>query len=179
MVGRPGHSEVGRGSGQIAANRVLDLKRFDLPLRLVAAAQPRLSFCPPRTAVPAGEHHPRPGLDDMAERPQVPGRPAMSTPGPVPARTGPGRRQARRHGPARPARTGPDRLPARHRSRHGSSHPDQSSAQKCDSVCSGEPHDVLAAARYGHDRAISFTEADGRVATVIPPKYRPTPSSTR
>jgi len=55
-----------------------------------------------------------------------------------------GRRQTRRHGPARPARTAPDRSPARHRSHHGSSRPDQSrpdqsSAQNCDSVCSGEP----------------------------------------
>ena len=49
-----------------------------------------------------------------------------------------GRRQTRRHGPARPARTAPDRSPARHRSHDGSSRSDQSSAQ-CDSVCSGEP----------------------------------------
>jgi hypothetical protein len=30
--------QVGRGSGQIAADRVLDVKRFCLPLRLFAAA---------------------------------------------------------------------------------------------------------------------------------------------
>jgi hypothetical protein len=65
--------QLRRGSGQIAADRVLDHKRFGLPLRLLAAAQSRLGRGPPRTAMPAGEHHPIPGLDDMAERPQVPG----------------------------------------------------------------------------------------------------------
>jgi hypothetical protein len=44
------------------------------PTRLLPAAQPRLGCCPPRTAVPAGDHHPIPGLNDVAERPQIPGR---------------------------------------------------------------------------------------------------------
>jgi hypothetical protein len=44
-----------------------------------------------------------------------------------------------RHGPAGSARAAPDRSPAQHHSRHGSSRPDQYSAQKCDSVCSSEP----------------------------------------
>ena len=57
----------------MAADRVLHVKRFGLPLKLFAAAQPRLSCCLPPTAVPTGEHDPRPGLHDMAERPQVPG----------------------------------------------------------------------------------------------------------
>jgi hypothetical protein len=56
--------QLRRGSGQIAADRVLDLKRFGLPPRVLAAAQPGLGCCPPRTAVPVGEHHPIPGLDD-------------------------------------------------------------------------------------------------------------------
>jgi hypothetical protein len=47
--------------------------------------------------------------------------------------------QTRRHGLAGPARAAPDPSPAQHRSRHCSSRPDQYSAQKCDSVCSGEP----------------------------------------
>jgi hypothetical protein len=71
MPGRPGRPQLRRGSGQIAGDSVLDLKRFGLPPRLLATAQPRLGCCPPPTAVPAGEHHPRPGLDDMAELPQV------------------------------------------------------------------------------------------------------------
>lgn len=56
-----------------------------------------------------------------------------------PARTGSGRRPARRHRPAGPARTGPDRPPAQHCARHGSSRPAQSCAQECDSVCLSEP----------------------------------------
>ena len=65
--------QVGRGSGQVAADRVLDVKRFGLPPGLFAAAQPLLGVCPPPTAVPAGEHHPIQGPDDLAERPQVQG----------------------------------------------------------------------------------------------------------
>ena len=72
MWGDTAIPQLGHGSGQVAGDRVLDIKRFGLPLRPFAAAQPRLGLCPPRTAVPAGEHHPRPGLDDLAERPQVP-----------------------------------------------------------------------------------------------------------
>jgi hypothetical protein len=150
-------------SGQIAADRVLHVQRFTLPLQLLAAAAPR---SPPTAGRHAGAQPP------PATGPRRHGRAAADpgstepcpTPGPGPARTGPDRHQARRHGPARPARAARNRSPARPRSRHGSSHPDQSSAQKCDSACSGEPHTVLAAAQYGHDRAISFTEADGRVA---------------
>jgi hypothetical protein len=47
---------------------------FALPLRLFAAAQLCLGGRPPSTAVLAGEHDPVPGLDDVAERAQVPGR---------------------------------------------------------------------------------------------------------
>jgi hypothetical protein len=72
MSGRHVHLHVGRGSGQVAGDRVLDIKRFGLPLRLFAAAQSGLGFCPALTAVPAGNHDPIPGLDDVAERPQVP-----------------------------------------------------------------------------------------------------------
>jgi hypothetical protein len=72
-AGRPGLPQLRRGSGQIAADRLLDLKRFSLPLRLFAEAQPGLGRCLPRSAVPTGQHHPRPNLDNAAERPQVPG----------------------------------------------------------------------------------------------------------
>jgi hypothetical protein len=41
-------------SGQIAGDRVLDLERFSLPLRLFAAAQSRLGGRPP--AQDAAEH---------------------------------------------------------------------------------------------------------------------------
>jgi hypothetical protein len=73
MSGDEATPQVGRGSGQVAADRILDLKRFRLQLRLFTPAQPRLGFRPPPTAVPAGEHHPIPGLDDVAERPEVSG----------------------------------------------------------------------------------------------------------
>jgi hypothetical protein len=63
------------GSGQIAADRVLHVQRFTLPLRLITMAQPRLDHRPPPTTVLTSEHHPPPALDDMAERPQIPGRP--------------------------------------------------------------------------------------------------------
>jgi hypothetical protein len=65
--------QLRRGSGQVAADHVLDVKRLGLPLWLLAAAQPGLGRRPPLTTVPTGEHHPIPGLDDVAERPQVPG----------------------------------------------------------------------------------------------------------
>jgi hypothetical protein len=44
------------------------------PLWLFAAAEPRLGRRPPGPAVLAGEDHSIPGLDDVAEGPQVPGR---------------------------------------------------------------------------------------------------------
>jgi hypothetical protein len=59
--------QVGRGSGQVTGDRVLDLQRFGLPLRLFAAAQSRLGCCPSLTAVLAGEHYPVPRLDDVAQ----------------------------------------------------------------------------------------------------------------
>ena len=117
MARRPGHPADQARSGQIAADRVLDVTRFGLPLRLFAAPQPRLGCCPPHTAVPTGEHHPRPGLDDLAERSQVPGSTApYPTPGPVPARTGRGRRQAAPRAPAQLAPAAPGRSLLRPRS---------------------------------------------------------------
>ena len=62
-------------SGQVTADRVLDLERLGFLLRLFAAAHSRLGGRPSLTAVLAGEHHPVPGLDDVAEWPQVPGGP--------------------------------------------------------------------------------------------------------
>jgi hypothetical protein len=59
-------------SGEVAADHVLDVQRFALPLGLFAAAQPRLGRRPPLRAVLAGEHHPPPCLNDVAERPQIP-----------------------------------------------------------------------------------------------------------
>src|SRR4029453_18218034 len=105
-------------SGQIAADRVLDLMRFSLPRRLFATAPSGLACCPPRTAVPTEEHNPTPGLDDLAERPEVPGRLGqVQRLVQVLLEPRPGRRQARRHRPARPARAAPDQSPARYRSR--------------------------------------------------------------
>jgi hypothetical protein len=132
MARRPGHPADQARSGQIAADRVLDVTRFGLPLRLFAAPQPRLGCCPPLTAVPTGEHDPRPGLDDLAERSQVPGSTApYPTPGPVPARTGPGRRQPAPRAPTPAAPAAPGRSPLRPRSPPPSSPSDRSSAQEC------------------------------------------------
>ena len=61
-------------SGEVAADRGLDVERFGLPLGL-AAAQPRLGRRPPLSAVLADEHHTPPCLNDVAERPQMPSRP--------------------------------------------------------------------------------------------------------
>jgi hypothetical protein len=63
------------GSGEIAADRVLHVQRFTLPLGINTAAQPRLGRRPPPATVLTSEHHPPQALDDMAERPEVPGRP--------------------------------------------------------------------------------------------------------
>ena len=64
---------LGGSSREIAANRVLDLERLSLPLWLFAAAQPRLGRRPAGAAVLADEDDSIPGLDDVAEGPQVPG----------------------------------------------------------------------------------------------------------
>jgi len=74
MTRPPRNSGTRHDSGQKAADGVLHLKQFGLPPKRFTPAQPRLGCCPPRTAAPAGEYHARPGLDDLAERPQVPGR---------------------------------------------------------------------------------------------------------
>src|SRR5215210_536395 len=66
------------GSGQIAADRVLHVQRFTLPLELNTVTQPRLSRRPPPATVLTSEHHPPSALDDMAQRPQVPGRPSQA-----------------------------------------------------------------------------------------------------
>jgi hypothetical protein len=63
---------VGHGSGQLAADRVLHVKRFGLPLRRFAAGAAGPRLVPARTAVPTGEHESMPGLDDVAAWPQVP-----------------------------------------------------------------------------------------------------------
>ena len=78
------------------AGRVLHGQRFTLPLRLTTAAQPRLGCRPPPAAMLTNNHHPPPALDDVAERPEVPGRPgrvqrlvqALLEPGPVGVRQG-------------------------------------------------------------------------------------------
>ena len=61
----------GDGSGEVAADRVLHIQRFTLPLGLNTAAQPRLGRRPPPATVLTNEHHPPPTLHDMAERPQI------------------------------------------------------------------------------------------------------------
>ena len=82
-------------SGEVAADRGLDVERFGLPLGLFAAAQPRLGRRSPLSAVLADEHHTPPCLNDVAERPQMPSRPGLyPTPPPVLTRTGHGRRGA-------------------------------------------------------------------------------------
>jgi hypothetical protein len=144
------------------AGRVLHGQRFTLPLRLTTAAQPLLGCRPPPAAMLTNNHHPPPALDDVAERPEVPGRPgrvqrlvqALLEPGPVGVRQGGTDLLG-------PLGAGPDRSPARHRSRNGSSRPNQPSAQACDRACSASLHAVLAAARQGHHRATGLTEADG------------------
>ena len=87
---------LGNGSGEVAADRGLDVQRLTLLLGLVAMAQPRLGRRPPPATVLTSEHHPPPALDDMAERPQVLGRPGhvqrlvqvLLEPGPVGVRQG-------------------------------------------------------------------------------------------
>jgi hypothetical protein len=64
-------------SREVAADRVLDLERVGLPLGPFAAAQPRLGRRPPPAAILANKHDPPPALDDMAQRPQIPGGPSQ------------------------------------------------------------------------------------------------------
>jgi hypothetical protein len=113
-AGRPGHSAA---RARLRSDSGRSRPRFQAlrsPTPAPRRAQPRLGFCPPRTAMPAGEHHPPPGLDDLAERPQVPGSTVpCPTPGPAPARTGRGRRQPAPHEPARAAPAGSGRSPLR------------------------------------------------------------------
>ena len=123
------------------AGRVLHGQRFTLPLRLTTAAQPLLGCRPPPAAMLTNNHHPPPALDDVAERPEVPGRTgrvqrlvqALLEPGPVGVRQGGTDLLG-------PLGAGPDRSPARHRSRNGSSRPNQPSAQACDRACSASLH---------------------------------------
>src|SRR5215217_1149046 len=86
----------GNSSGEIAADRVLHVQRLTLPLGRNTAAKPRLGRRPPPATVLTSEPHPPPALDDMAKRPQVPGRPGhvhrlvqvLLEPGPVDIRQG-------------------------------------------------------------------------------------------
>ena len=108
---------------------------------VVAQRGPPCCRSPTRAAVLTSEHHPPPTLDHVAEWPKVPGSTGpCPRPGPGLGRTGPGRCQARRNGPARPARTGQDRWSARHRSRDGSSYPVQSRAHEYDRACWASLH---------------------------------------
>jgi hypothetical protein len=85
------------------------MQRLSLPPGLNTAAQPRLSRRPPLATMLTSEHHPPPALDDMAERPQIPGRPdhvqrlvqILLEPSPV------GARQAARTNSTRPDSSGP------------------------------------------------------------------------
>jgi hypothetical protein len=170
----------GGGSGEIAAGRVLHVQRFTLPLELNSTAQRRLGRRPPLPALLANNHHPPPALDNMAQRPRSRVDPAMSN---AWSRSCSNRARSASGKPARTCSAGsdnPDRSPARHRSHHGSLPPDQCSAQECDSVCSGEP-----ACRSSPPLGTAIIERLllpkqlGPSPTVIPPEYRPTPSSTR
>jgi hypothetical protein len=165
----------GNGSGEVAADRVLHVQRFTLPLGLNTPPKPHLGRRPPPAAVLTSEHHPPPALDDVGRAAAGPGSTGpCPTPGPGPARTGPGRRQARRHGPARPARAGPDRSPAQHRSRHGSSRPAQSCAHDCDRACWASLHGRPRRRSSRHHRATGLTQsrrsrfADGDSAGIPP-----------
>jgi hypothetical protein len=161
-------------SAQIAADRVLHIQRFGLPLRLIAAAP-----AAPRSPPTAGHHagaQPPPAVSPR-RRGRAAAGPGSTRPypplGPGPARTGPVG-QARQHRPAQPARAAPDRSPARHRSRHSSSRPDQSSAQACDRACSGE-----STCRPRRRSALpassdwSYRKQMAASPTVIPPEYGP------
>jgi hypothetical protein len=64
---------VGGGAYDRIFTRRAALEWPGLPLRLFAPAQPRLGRRPAGPTVLAGEHDPIPGLDDMAEGPQVAG----------------------------------------------------------------------------------------------------------
>jgi hypothetical protein len=61
----------GNGSGEVAADRLLDVQRFALPLGLFTPAQPRLGRRPPSTAVLTDEHDSISRLHDLAEGPQI------------------------------------------------------------------------------------------------------------
>jgi hypothetical protein len=163
----------GDGSGEIAAGRVLHVQRSTLPLELNSTAQPRLGRRPPLPAVLANSHHPPPALDNMAQRPQIPGRPSHVH-RLVQVLLEPGRSvSGKRHGPAQPARTNSGPVAGSAPQRHGSSRPDQSSAQEWDSVCSGEP-----ACRSSPPLGMAIIERLllpkqlGPSPTVIPPEYR-------
>jgi hypothetical protein len=174
---------LGNSSGQTATDHVLHVQRLTLPLGLNTSAQPRLGRRPP----PATAGHRADERTPPATSPRRPGRAAPDpgstgpppTPGSGPAGTGPGRRPARRHGPTRPAWTGPDRW-------LGTAHvlvprvQPSLAAQECDSVCSGESacpsSSPLGTAII--ERPV-LPKATAASPTMIPPKYRPTLSSTR
>jgi hypothetical protein len=120
LSGRRGHptgrARLRSGSGRSRPRH--QALRSPTPAPQPAAAAPRL----PRTAVPAGEHHPRPDLDDVAERPQIPGgsrrvQRLVQFLG-EPATVG---RQAAPPAPAAAARAGPGRSPLGHASPRASS----------------------------------------------------------
>jgi hypothetical protein len=175
LSSKPRSSESSPGSSEIAADRVLHVQRF-LSHSGSSPWRSRASVAAPR----AVERTP------PATSPRRPGRTAgglgstgpCPTPGPGPARTGPGRCQA----------GGTDLLDplgqVRTDGRLGTAHTmvplraDQSSAQECDSACSGE------ASLHGRPRRrwaraiierLLLPKQMGASPTVIPPEYRQNP----
>ena len=175
------HSRPPRcGLGQVAADCILHAQRFALPLGLFSLAQPRLGRRPPSTAVLAGEHYPPPPLDDVTERPQIPGQP--------------GRIQRLIQVLLEPSAVGVGRTARTSSTRSGRPGPVAQSATltphllagqtgrpllSCDRACSGDP-----ACSLGH-RSASLARTASRVAGRRPPRRRrfrrntPTPSSAR
>ena len=172
----------GDDSDQVAADRVLHIQGVHHPTRAQhrGAAAPR---SPPTAGHHAGAQPP------PAASPRRGGRAAPDpgstgpcpTPGPGPARTGPGRRQARRHGPARPARAAPG--PVASSAPLTGSFGVQTSLglRECDRACSGEPT-CRPRSRSTRPRSKPTAPSRKQMAAspaVIPPEYRPTLSSTR
>ena len=176
----PPHVLSGR-SGEVAADRVLHVQQFTPPVGPNTVAQPRLGRRPPPSTVLTSEHHTPPASTTWPSGRRFRIDPAMSNAWSRSWSNRPGRRQARRHGI--------------NSTRSGSSGPVAGSAPLTPWFLASSPvlragvrqHllgqadiPVLAAAREGHHQATDFYRRQMVTSPrVIPPEYRPTPSSTR
>jgi hypothetical protein len=132
-AGRPGHSAARAPLRSDSGRSRPRFQALRSPLRLLAAAQPRLGCCPPRTAASDGQ-------TPADTRPRRHGRVAAGpgliapcpTPGPAPARTRPrsasGQGRAYRLEPLRQVQAG---HPFGHAHHAPPRRPDRSSAQQC------------------------------------------------